>query len=213
MIVGKTKSQLGLDCNDIELQDENGKTLKILLGGNGNLYWRYNNNILDGYNNFRITKQNMDIYKLFDNLYNDIAQCNIYKMEETDYKLCDSKEEIRTLYQEKEKMNEILKSTKKYKKIFMFNVVSWRSDNMDFNKANVVNIYKEKDEYILMFNFYNKELYGNTIEFDKNNSLYNLFNKLFINMFEELQKYDNQYHQIHLEEIEYEKIKKLKKGA
>lgn len=113
MIVKKTKAQLEIDINDIELQDEQGKTLKILLGGNGNLYWCYKNNRNDGYNSFEVTK----------------------------------------------------------------------------------------------------ELYGNTIEFDRNNSLYNPFNKVFINMFEELQKYDNQYHQIHIEEIEYEKTKKFRIGA
>ena len=50
-----------------------------------------------------------------------------------------------------------------------------------------------------------------SIRFRNSGSLYDPFNMIFMRMFNKLQNYDPEYHQIHFEEINYAKKLSLKK--
>ena len=51
-----------------------------------------------------------------------------------------------------------------------------------------------------------------SIRFRNSGSRYNPFNIIFMKMFNKLQEYNPEYHQIHIEELEYQKKLTLKKS-
>lgn len=89
------------------------KELKIVFGGNGDLYWMLrqtktsdmNEEMNEVYNNFYITKENPIIYRLFDELYNDILNCNIFRITELDQEMY-TKSELKKKQKKKNELNE-----------------------------------------------------------------------------------------------------------
>lgn len=99
------------------------KTLIITFGGNLDLYW-----YLDAKNDkekvitFEITKENYSLFLLFDKLYNDIVNCNLFKVHDEEKNFINSSKELIKLYNKKAKINEIFKQSEEYKKYIMVSI-------------------------------------------------------------------------------------------
>ena len=189
--------------------------LDILFCGNLDLYFIiYGKNI----NEFTITKENMTIYNLFDNLYNDIENINIY-----------DEEHIPIYIETEEEQNEYLKERKDEYRLHnrsnyneLFNkenkTITWYSDETAKEVANYLKIIKEDEDFKLEFytrpyiEGYDRDFnskYSITIRFRNSGSRYKPFNACFMRLFNNLQIYDPGYHQITIEEYN-QRVKKLK---
>lgn len=199
------------------------KELKIVFGGNGDLYWMLrqtktsdmNEEMNEVYNNFYITKENPIIYRLFDELYNDILNCNIFRITELDQEMY-TKSELKKKQKKKNELNE----WNRHKRDLLVeeDKIKWHSDEQMFEYANVVTISKQEEGYLLEFTIPDQpeeellyRLPGTiSIRFRNSGSTYDPFNIVFMRMYQELQKYDREeeqrlideqaYHQITLEE-------------
>ena len=189
--------------------------LDILFCGNLDLYFIiYGKNI----NEFTITKENMTIYNLFDKLYSDIENINIY-----------DEEHIPIYIETEEEQNEYLKERKDEYRLHnrsnyneLFNkenkTITWYSDETAKEVANYLKIIKEDEDFKLEFytrpyiEGYDRDFnskYSITIRFRNSGSRYKPFNACFMRLFNNLQKYDPDYHQITIEEYN-QRVKKLK---
>ena len=68
-------------------------------------------------------------------------------------------------------------------------------------------IANNKDSFKLTFTF--KEKWTRSIRFRNSGSSYQPFNILFMDVFNKLQEYDPNYHQMHIEEYAYQKKLKI----
>lgn len=193
-----------------ELISDDNK-LFISFEGNLDLYFTiYGKNI----NEFIIAKENMTIYNLFDKLYNEIKNINVFEKEyipfyiETDQEKEDylkkTKEEYR-LYN-KSNYNELFDEKNK--------TITWYSDETAHEVANYLKIKKEDEKYKLEFSTqphiegYDRDFnskYSIPIRFRNSGSRYKPFNVCFMRLFNNLQNYDPDYHQITIEEYEYKR--------
>lgn len=175
-------------------------TFEISFQNNLDLYWRYcyEGNILDtlATHTFTITKENYFIYSLFDNLYNSIKEGNPYKGYSDNLKKFN---------------NELL---------FKNNIIDWHSDDFDYDKASCVMIEKLEEQYKITFKKSKPDwtqglFITYCVRFSNSGSRYKPFNVAFINMYQDLKKYNFDYHQIHMEEYLYnlEKQKILKRKS
>ena len=195
----------------------NGKQLKIMFGGTLDLFIQLVSPNLNedelGYDTFNITKDNYQIYSLFDKLYNDIKECNIYDIDELELSMCETDEEIQQLYESKKESNEFIKSTEKYKNIFDGKSIIWYSDEYEQDKTDILKITKEEDKYVL--EFFEQAIEKDTcdmrypglitIRLRNSGSYQHPFNIVFMRMYQKLLEYDPSYHQIHVEEYVYQK--------
>lgn len=145
---------------------------------------------------FDITKENYEIYLIFDSLYKDIISGNVFGID-SPYSECVD-----------------YTKTDEYKNLVDkdFNI-NWISDEglsdvEDKLKISVVN----NDTYRLTFSRNNtpiryglKNTFGMSIRVRNSGSRYYPFNCVFMRMYYNLQNIDLNYHQIHLEEIMYMK--------
>ncbi len=187
-------------CN-FELS-EMGKTLKIMFAPNFDLYMSLGNGQLIPYDSnislsFDITKENMEIFRLFDSLYKDIVLGNIFS--DTNY-LGDFTQSYEYSILVDQNCN-----------------VNWVSDDGPIEVEDSLSVSRiDEDTYRLTFSrndkpmdFGFKSSHNITVRFRNSGSRYNPFNCVFMRMFHELQSIDPDYHQIHFEEIEY--VKRLTK--
>lgn len=195
----------------------NEKKLRIMYCGTLDLYMQLNSPNLKeelSSDTFEITKENYFIYSLFEQLYDDIRLCNLYQIDENDLLWCDTKEEIEALYSNTKRRNEELKNSIVYQSIFDGKSVIWYSDEYIHDEADILKITKEEDKYVLEF----KEqrlpepdsdrfrFPGSIcIRFRNSGSYQQPFNCIFMRMYQKLQEYDPEYHQIHVEEYVYQK--------
>ena len=189
--------------------------LNISFCGNLDLYFTiYGENI----NEFTITKENMTIYNLFDNLYSDIENINIY--DEEHFPLYIETEEEKKEYLKEKKDEYRLHNRSNYNELFNKNnkTITWYSDETAKEVANYLKIIKEEDNFKLEFytqpyiEGYDRDFnskYSTTIRFRNSGSRYEPFNACFMRLFNNLQKYNPDYHQITIEEYN-QKVKKLK---
>lgn len=195
------------DSYDIIINDGT-KDLNILFGGNGDLYFFINKlNFEDTEQivNFEITKENYFLFSSFEELYNKIINCNIYKLDEMELPHADDEEilERTNMYAE---WNEDLKSSIEYRKLVNNGIISWRHDEQIYEEANILNIYKEEEKYRLEFILMSKEIsHYIDIRFRNSGSRYIPFNRVFMELYRKLQTYNPEYHQIHMEEYMYQK--------
>lgn len=224
MEVVKNQSEDGLE---VFLYD-NDKCLAIRFGANGDLYWtlRKDNTMLD--NSFVITKENYKLYTLFETLYSDIEDINIFDMDS--FPLYLDEEEKQKYIKERKNM---IERNKGYYRLFnhshyndLFDkdnkTITWYSDESSYEVANYLKIKKEEEIFKLEFNIqphidgYDRDfhtLYTIPIRFRNSGSRYNPFNMIFMKMYNnmnELEDVNDIGHQIHIEEAIYnkEKIKK-----
>lgn len=217
--------------------EQDNKTLSILFGGNLDLYWiltikddknknceftldKEKNNYIhrEVKGTFIINKENYLLYSLFDELYNDIKECQLFKNE--------PQPEFKKNYQQEQNEEEYLSNLNKkyknkpqYKELYNGKTITWYSDDYELSPEDYVTIKKKNDIYEL--EFYRPEITENnftmrrgntvTIRFRNSGSRYNPFNVIFMRMYNKLQQYDPDFHQIHFEELEYQKKLTLKK--
>ena len=94
-----------------ELRD-NDKSMILSFQGNLDFYMSaisYKDN-RDKKISFTITKENYAIYSLFDELFRDIEECNIFSFDETRLEFMDDEDEIKEYYERIERMNRDLKT-------------------------------------------------------------------------------------------------------
>lgn len=216
---------------DIHLIEEN-KTLSIVFAGTGDLHWIIKNNKTDNdeeysYDNFEITKENYQVYSLFEKLLYDIKNINIFdkECEFPPYVETDEEKEYYLEEQELDKKRYRMFNMAHYNDLYNDDekIITWVSDETGFEVANKVLIHKLENRFLIEFKTqpyiegYEREdnLLGIMgIRFRNSGSRYEPFNIVFMRMFREMQNIDdiNDYgHQIHMEEYLYEKnkIKKL----
>ena len=201
MKISKENNEFGLQ---IFIEEENSY-LSIFYGGNLDLYWAIHSNKRKLENDsksdmFVITKENYELYNLFENLYNDIKEINLFEDFEEDkdkYRVY-NQSNYHELFDEKNK------------------TITWYSDETAHEVSNYLKIKKEKDCFIINFNIqeyiegYDRDfssLYYIPIRFRNSGSRYDPFNIIFMRMYERLKEIDdvNEYgHQIHMEEYLYE---------
>ena len=187
------KKNENINAYDIILINDNKKLL-IYFAGNQDLYMGIYNGQNIGLKNisldFDITKENYEIYCIFDNLYNDITKgypfgfYNNYKKDESYRNLIDENKNI-----------------------------IWISDEGPDEEADKMIISKiDDDTYRLTFvrneidtEFYMKCPDGISVRFRNSGSRYKPFNAVFMGMYQAFQNIDENYHQIHMEELIYTK--------
>ena len=197
MQVNKTKDSFGY--NVIELI-ENEITFTIFYGGNGDLYWKIldNNDLIKDkdatYTPFIITKENMFIYNLFEDLFKRIQEKKPFKENDILF-------------------NEFKYDTYSYNELFDGNIITWISDDRDLDYDNLVKISKKEDTFLLEFSKYKKNdnehylsdfnPYVIHIRFRNSGSHYDPYNCTFMDMYNAFENYEPDHHQIHIEEHLY----------
>lgn len=165
---------------------------------NLDLYWRYipETKITEcsDTNEFYITKENYYFYTLLENLYKSIKNINFFP---------------------EEKLNKVdlINQSNLLKNEF----IEWYSDDFALiENASCLVIKSEEETFKIIFKKSKKEVESGihfqtfSIRISNSGSRYNPFNWNFMKMYEELKKYNPNYHQIHIEEYLYEQ-KKLTK--
>lgn len=198
--------------------EEEGKVWRIIFGGNGDLYWKIDTQQETAYETFSITKENYSIYQMFAAFYQRIQTCHVYEPDTFELELCETEEERTKVQKQTENRNEELKTSPEYNLLFDGKRVEWHSDEEPYDQADVVRITPLEEEYLIEFIRQAKET--SWLKFPKSISIricnsgstYHPFNLLFMQMYNELQSYDTEYHQVHLEEILYAKKLKYKKA-
>lgn len=151
---------------------------------------------------FTITKENYAIYSLFDELFRDIEECNIFSVDETRLEFMDDEDEIKEYYERIERMNSDLKTYSAYKRLIKRNLITWKSDDRDYGEPDFVKIYRGEDAFYITFVRQSEELHmGTVVRFRNSGSSYDPFNIPFMKFFNKLQEYEPEYHQIHIEEV------------
>lgn len=196
--------ELVKNTNMVVLEDEN-KKLVIQFLNNGDLYWVISDKSNSNIKIFEITKEDYQIYELFELLYNDIKVKNIYNVYE-EIKKCTSKEQLQKVYRKYEEHNKYIKE---YDDLNSTDSITWVSDNNNYDSANIVTILKEEDKYVLVFNLRDYQS-RNSIRFSNSGCRYNPYNRCFMKHFKNLDNLEIDKEQINIEEYMYlKKVKKL----
>jgi len=118
------------ECNhkSFYLRGNNNKKFIISFQNNLDLYFSLVN--FDDEPYFIIDKSNSILYELFDKLYDDIKNCNIF---------------------DNDKLNKIELHRYEYKKLFNNDVIEWKSDDYPDEIAQSFKIIKEKDFFKIEF--------------------------------------------------------------
>lgn len=225
------------NCNNIynyEFTKDNDR-LVISFEGNLDLYFTiYSQDINDNKSpDFVITKENSFIYNLFDKLYGDIKNINLFDGKIQIPAYIDTEEEKEEYLRERqkeiddEKNRYRLHNASNYNELFDDNnkTITWYSDETNSKVSNILRIKKEEDKFIL--NFYTQphiegydrdfnSKYSISIRFRNSGSKYKPFNICFMRLFNNLQNYDPDYHQITIEEYNYKRkilINEINKGT
>ena len=203
----KIKTDFGYTIN---IYDSN-KILTITFLGNLDLYWYLSSKEKKEVDTFEITKENYFLYSLFDILYNDIVNCNLFKVYDEELSFVNSIKELQKIYNRKKELNIIFSEYEEYKRLYNGEYICWYSDDDSIEDANYVKIIKDDYKYILEFfsNFKSNTLWlSNTIRFRNSGSRYMPFNMIFMEMYNSLCTSDYDENQIHIEEYLYKKKKR-----
>lgn len=137
---------------------------------------------------FEITKEDYEIYELFDILYNEVVSGYPNGMDKD------------------------FKNTQEYKKLVDNGSITWISDNGPEEYEDRVVISKEADSIKLRFirnpltdKFELKSPWYISVRFRNDGSKYRYFHTSFANLYNKIQGIDpdSEYHQYHIEEYEY----------
>jgi len=156
MKIIKKNSHMG--TKDIRLEESETKHLDILFGGTGDIYWIYDNLEFDNlendpmYDTFKIFSCDVDIYHIFEQLYNDLINGHIYYPEALpSFALF-----LDPKAQEKENdrcknSNERIKNSIRYRNLVKDGIITWYSDEEYKDNAEIVRISKQSDCILLEF--------------------------------------------------------------
>lgn len=217
MKVTKEKSEFGLNV----FLEEEGKNISFTFWGNGDLYWTiHSKRDEENYDYFIITKENYAIYSLFEKLFFDIENINIFDEEAIEFE-----DEIHEYFKDTKKENEEIKMRCRlfnhlhYNELFNDSnkTITWYSDETAPEVANVLKIKKEEDIFKLEFYIqpytkgYDEDFHSSKsipIRFRNSGSRYSRFNTIFMKMYNSMKEIDDVNdigHQIHIEEYLYNK--------
>lgn len=232
MEVIKQKSEVG--TYDICIKESDEKSLALVWGGNGDLYWLLDDlkeiDVKDDpmYDSFCITKADYAIYKMFEELYDELMEGRIYFPEEhIDTYNEDLTEEEKAEVarynayeiEHTKQENEDIKRDRRYQLLTADNVITWYSDEEHRDLAEIVRISKQEDSILLEFiRQTRKDDQGQIrlpgyypIRFRTSGSTYTPCDLVFTRHFLKMQEYDfDAPQQIHIEEWCYRE-KQLKK--
>lgn len=173
----------------------------IAFGGNLDLYWiyKYETSFLDTPNSkdFYITKENYFLYSLFDELYNDVKDYNIFTIDNFD------KEE-----EWLKRKNDFFEHDKNNPtKLVKDNKIEWHCDDFDYDDGSSFVIERLDDCYKLTFNKCRADsiFTSYAVRIRNSGSRYGYFNVIFMRMYNKLCNYDPNFHQVHIEEYMYHK--------
>lgn len=183
---------------DYELKKDD-KTLRILFGGNLDLYLSLSDGKMydDRHNasiTFDITKEDYEIFELIDNLYYDTITANIHGKRDEDYEI-----DYSLIHQ--------------YKSLVYDKKIHWISDEGPRDVEDSFELSKiDEDTYRFTFlrtdkplDFGFKSPTSISVRIRNSGSNYAPFNCIFMRMYNNLQEVDPEYHQIHIEEYQYKK--------
>ncbi len=152
---------------------------------------------------FLITKENMVIYNLFDDLYKLFKEGNVFQVSDYDLLQCNDINEKKKLYKRVFISNQELKNSDLYKKVFDNEKIIWISDDsvsFDYKTADSMTISNEGDYFKLRFTYYGNDLpYIRSIRIQNVRSRYKPFNGLMMDFYNNLQMYDPNAHQMQQE--------------
>lgn len=183
---------------DYEIIDKD-KKLRIIYAGNLDLYFIlvFNNEIPYGKSatrSIKITKENYELYKIFDDLYEEVTNGKIFEDEEASNSISDYLSQ-----------RDLVDSN---------NNICWISDEGPREVEDSMTISKKEDAYNISFERNNddngfalKSAYSIGIRICNSGSRYGRYNIPFMRMFQKLQTIDPDIHQIDIEEIIYQKKK------
>ncbi len=223
---------MDFESTDIYFRDSEGNTFAINFAGNLDLYWSIRSKEEADSHTFTITKENYQVYSLFEQLHDAIRDINFkWVLSEEDIPCwCDSYEERDNYLLERREYNELRMEAYRERNVSNYNelydaendVITWYSDECSHKVANYVRLYKEDDTFKVEFHIqpyvqgYDYDFHSPcyiTVRFRNSGSSYDPFNCLFMKMYNEMKKVDDvtdEGHQMHVEEYLYnEKVKKL----
>lgn len=207
--IKKIKTEFGYSFTILTNQG----SFHILYAGNLDLYWSY---IPDGSilkqtdtKSFIINKENYFLFSLFETLYNKVKECKPFEITEVDYFCCETLEDVKLKKQEIQKLNKNFKEQQQYNpnRLFKNNIIEWHSDDCEYDYTSKVKIKKLNESYLITFEKSKKEsgCYTYSVRFTNSGSRYEHFNQVFMKMYIDLINYEEDYHQIHIEEYLYQK--------
>lgn len=195
----------------IKLEKTND-VLTIMFGGNGDLYWNIyskNDGLEDNANKkyFTITKENYEIFLLFSELYRRIDECDVYRVDQLEEELCFDAEEVVSLHERTKAMNDDLSDSTIYAHLCSDTSIVWHSDDAPYGEGNSICISRSRDreEFLICFTKGDKNKDDFSVEISNSGSRYCPFNNIFMEHYNKLCEIDPNYHQIHIEEILYQK--------
>ena len=220
MKVRKNDAEFGSEVYLIDSEEY----LKFSFGGNGDLYWTIHSSTESDRHSFTVTKENYGVYRLFDQLYRDIDEINIFDEEEDPFGFQSETERREYIEREREKYREYGYSG--YHELYdkENKTITWYSDETAHEVSNILRIKKNDDTFDVEFqtqpNIYgydedSKTPYRISIRFRNSGSSYDPFNVPFMRMYFNMDSIDdvNDYgHQIDVEEVLYEQGKRLVKS-
>lgn len=214
MVVRKQKNYM--NTYDIVLE-ENNKKIIITFQGNLDLYFGIVSDKEDD-KPFEITQENYAIYSAFEKLFNDIKEAQVYQIYPRINFENESEEEwqLESLDEEKARIKDLNEELLKYRKydeksVFKDGKVEWHCDDFPYDEAPILTIEKKDDKFLINVKDKNRNHFFNGIRIRNSGSRHQPYNIVFMRMFNELQEYDPNHHQIHLNELEYQKKLKLKR--
>lgn len=189
----KSKTTQGYDSFTIIT---NEGSFDIAFENNLDLYWYFKPkcNVMDSMESYGliITKEDYEIYREFDILYNSIKNKTPFAGD---------------LFDDKNRSKVVDIDIYTDNNLFINDMVNWHSDDSPYENASYVTIKKENESYIIEFHKSNSEDLVDTfsIRFSNSGSRYRPYNVLFMNMYNNLKNYNFDFHQIHIEEHIYQK--------
>ena len=195
--------------------EEQNKFLKIWFGGNGDLYWSLHSKSVKEENTFAITKENYTVYMLFEQLFRDIENINIF---DEDHAELDT-------YEIEDKKKYRLFNYSNYNELYndISKTITWYSDETSNMVANILKIQKREELFIIEFFIqsytpgYDEDFHLLNyipIRFRNSGSSYEPFNIVFMRMYRKMSELDDINdigHQILIEEFLYDKKRLIKK--
>lgn len=171
----------------------------IAFGGNLDLYFMYKHEEpfydTPDSKDFYITKENYFLYSLFDELYNDVKNYNIFTIDNFDneFDWLNSKND----FLERDKNNP--------RRLFKDKKLEWHCDDFPYDVAGNFILEQFKDYYKLTFNkCMDDSIYASySVRIRNSGSRYGYFNIIFMRMYNKLCSYEPDFHQIHIEEYIY----------
>jgi len=168
-------------CFDIYTDDG---CFQITFMGNLDLYWmcKYNNVDLDNDNekSFYVGRESCFLYRLIDDLYNDVREYRIFNQSDFD----------------SNNMNELFKAMDYYKeeKLFHDDKIDWHSDDFEYDKASRLVIEKQKNCYKITFHNSKGNIFDNySVRISNSGSRYSYFNILFMKMYRKMCECDSEF--------------------